>query len=278
MTFLRTTLSVTSTIAPPLAAEIGYRLWSTLGPPELLHSRDRDVHERAVRTVIDVDGKPVSTYEWGEGTQTILLVHGWRSRASRFSGMVERLVATGYRVLAFDAPGHGETAGGTVTILDFIAAIRAVVARYGKPRAIVGHSFGALAAFVAVREGVPAGSLISIAGMYDFAQLVTTFGREARMSERSVAGLRRRIDARTFPTHVDPWRRFVAEVDPTDVRTPILIVADSDDPRVPLSNADRIAEAHTGSVTQLRTAGFGHNRVVNAPEVLDTVTRFVQIR
>ena len=41
-------LRALSVVAPPLAAEIGFRLWSRLGSPVTVHERDRRVHEAAI--------------------------------------------------------------------------------------------------------------------------------------------------------------------------------------------------------------------------------------
>ncbi|HPM52709.1 MAG TPA: alpha/beta hydrolase, partial [Rhodoglobus sp.] len=97
----------------------------------------------------------VVTYRWGTGPRVILLVHGWRSRASRFAPLVRALETPETTIVSFDATANGATPGKFVTILDYIDAIRRIADTYGPLDTIVGHSFGALASMVAVREGVP---------------------------------------------------------------------------------------------------------------------------
>src|SRR5688572_16391660 len=43
-----------------------------------------------------------------EDPPTILLVHGWEGRGAQLAAFIEPLVAKGFRVVTFDAPGHGE--------------------------------------------------------------------------------------------------------------------------------------------------------------------------
>lgn len=270
----RTALSITSAVLPPLAAEIGYRAWRSIGTPERVHERDRATHESAVVERIGA----LTTYRWGEGPRLILLVHGWRSRASRFAALVERLRSDEHTIVAFDAPGNGDSPGDSVTILDYAAGIRSLAQRYGTPHAVIGHSFGSLSAFLAVREGVPTRRLVSISGMSGAEQLLDAFSAGAGIRGAALRGLRRRIERRTFPGVPNPWRRFVAEIDPADLHVPLLLVHDADDPLVPVGHVAHIADAHTGAVRTHITAGLGHNRILRDTATLDAIAEFVSER
>jgi pimeloyl-ACP methyl ester carboxylesterase len=270
----RGALRMLSVIAPPLAAELGYRLWRTLGRPEQVRPHDADVHRRATRGSLDLAGAEVATYTWGEGPEIVLLVHGWRSRASRFSAVVRELESPGRTIVAFDAPGNGDSSGTFATVLDYAQAIARLSARYGGIDTIVAHSFGVLAAFLAVREGVHAGRLVSIAGVHDVSHILDEFARQAGLTGRARVGLRSRIERRTFPQVDDVWHRFVAELDPADIRTPLLVVHDSGDLVVDPGQSDLIAEAHNGPTEAIRTEGLGHVRILSDPVVLGEIARF----
>lgn len=229
-------LAALSTVAPPVAAEIGFRMWRSLGRPEAVHPRDLAVHERALRGTLDLDGTPVATYTWGDGPEVVLLVHGWRSRASRFAGVVA----------ALDGPG----------------------------RTIVAHSFGVLSAFVAVREGVAVDRIVGIAGLHSADEIVDQFCRDAGLGARAKRGLRSRIERRFFAGIPDLWRRFRAELDPADTVTSVLLVHSRDDTRVAVNQSELIAEAHTGPVRLVLVDGLGHNRILGDRAVLDEVAAF----
>lgn len=276
MNAIRRTLAITGALVPPLAAEVSFRLWRVIGSPERVHERDRAVHERATVGQLLVGGERVATYTWGTGSEVILLVHGWRSRASRFSAIVAALESPDRTIIAFDAPGNGDSTGDRVTILDYLDAITQLGRLHGTFEAIIGHSFGAMSSFVAVREGVLTRRIVDIAGMYNADQLVDSFALQVGIRGRAKAGLRRRIGGRTFADVDEPFRRFVSEIDPTHTHVPVLVIHDEDDAIVSITQADLIADAHTGPTTVLRTSGLGHARILGDPTVLAAISSFVE--
>jgi hypothetical protein len=272
---VRASLVVGSTVAPPVAAEVGYRLWRSVGRPEPVHPRDAAVHARAGRGILDLDGAPVATYTWGDGPEVVLLVHGWRSRASRFAALVEALESPRRTLVAFDAPGNGDTPGNRTSILEYARIIRLLAARHRGVTAIVAHSFGVLSAFLAVREGVAVDRLVGIAGIHDADEIVDQFCREAGLGARAKRGLRRRIEHRFFAGTPDVWRRFTAELDPADTSTELLLVHDLGDPRVGFAQSEQIRDAHTGPVRLVATEGLGHNRILGSAEVVSEIAAFL---
>lgn len=274
MSLVQTALALVGRVAPELAAEVGWRLWRHVGAPQPVRERENPVHKWAYRGTVRVGAHEVVTYRWGSGPRVVLLVHGWRSRASRFSALVTALESDDTTVVAFDAPANGDSPGRLVTILDYAAAIDAIAREHGPIDTIIGHSFGVLASFLAVREGVPVRRIVGIAGMASADQLVVTFCEQAGLGPRAERGMRRRIQRRTFPQVADPWRRFVAELDPTQTGIELLLVHDTDDAMVDAGQALLIANAHTGPVHSHITSGLGHSRILSDPEVVAAVAAF----
>lgn len=270
----RAALTALSVVAPPFAAEVGYHVWRNLGRPERVRPHDADVHARATRGTLDLAGTRVATYTWGDGPEVVLLVHGWRSRASRFAAIVRELESPGRTIVAFDAPGNGDSDGTFVTVLDYAQIIKLLSARYGGFDSIVAHSFGVLATFLAVREGALAGRIVSVAGVRDVDELFDQFGRLAGLTGRALVGLRSRTERRTFAQVDDIGHRFVAELDPADIRTPLLVIYDRADPAVDPRQSELIAEAHNGPTEVIRTEGLGHLRVLSDPGVVSAIARF----
>lgn len=266
-----------SRVAPPLASEIAYRLFVSLGTPETVHPRDAAVHARARVGSLDLNGERIATYAWGTGPETILLVHGWRSRGSRWATLVAALESPHRTIVAFDAPGNGDSTGRRTTVLDYAAIARLLAARHGNVQAIVGHSFGVLASFLAVREGAATARLVGISGMAGATQLLETFSGQLGLTPRAKRGLAQRFQRRVFPHETDLWHRFVSELDPTETRIPLLLVHDEGDPIVPVAQAEIIANAHLGTVRVERTNGLGHHRILNDPDVIDLIRDFVDV-
>ncbi len=258
----------------PIATEIAYAMWKNLGRPEAVHERDAAVHARAVTGELVVNGKRVVTYRWGNGRRVILLVHGWRSRASRLSALVAALEGPDCTIVSFDAPGNGDSEGRSTTVLDYAEAIHELGEQYGPFQAIVGHSFGVLSTFLAVREGAATRRIVGISGMHTAAGIVDEFSRTLGLPARVKTRLRTLIERRTFPVVDDPWTRFVSRVD--DPRIPLLLIHDQKDGVVPYVEIDKIADDHVGSVELIRPIGLGHSRVLSDPAIVEAVAAFVR--
>jgi fermentation-respiration switch protein FrsA (DUF1100 family) len=275
--WFRILVHVVGTLLPPLMAAISHRMFWNLGTPLAVRPDAAQVHARARRETLAVGHREVVVYRWGTGPETVLLVHGWRGRGAQFAALVQALESPDRTVIAFDAPGNGDAPGDRTDVRDYLAAIRAIAAERGGFDLLVGHSFGALAVFVAVREGVRATRIVSIAGIYNIEYTLGTFERALGLPARVVVRLRRKVERDIFDGDTSIWRRFVSELDPTDL-TPLLVVHDRDDRAIDFSQAEKIAEAHLGPVTELYPTGLGHNRVLADPEVLETIVDFANAR
>jgi pimeloyl-ACP methyl ester carboxylesterase len=252
---------------------ITYRMFWNLGKPMAVRPDAAGVHARARRETLAIGSKRVVVYRWGTGPKTVLLVHGWRGRASQFAAIIATLEAPDRTIVAFDAPGNGDSPGDRTDLRDYVAAIRVVGAETNGLELLVGHSFGVMAVFVAVREGVRVQRLASIAGISNISYTFEAFARALDLPPRVKAGLRRKIERSAFDGDTSIWRRFVSELDPTD-QTPLLIVHDREDRAIDLSESEAIASAHLGPITELYTVGLGHTRVLSDPAVLQAIVQF----
>ncbi|WP_231668320.1 alpha/beta hydrolase [Ralstonia solanacearum] len=72
-----------------------------------------------------------------------MLCHAWGGRGTQLADFVPALLARGYEVLAFDAPGHGDSDGKQTDMVAYTRLIAWMAERFGPLHAIIGHSFGA---------------------------------------------------------------------------------------------------------------------------------------
>lgn len=118
---------------------------------------------------VPASAAPLAHLAWGAGRTTVLLVHGvgggrevW---AGPVSGTGEAIAAAGYRAVACDLPGYGDSppiepcdmaglAGAVAALIEHLAAPRTV---------LVGHSMGGMVAqeLVARRPGLVQGLVLS---------------------------------------------------------------------------------------------------------------------
>ena len=94
-----------------------------------------------------------NTFKWGNGKHKLLLTHGWGSKAADFAELIAALRPIhDIEIIAFDAPGNGSSEGELSNLLLFKQAVKAIVLHYGKPDILIGHSLGAMANIIALRE------------------------------------------------------------------------------------------------------------------------------
>ncbi len=135
-------LNLWSLLAPQLAAKTAVKIFSKPPKPHL-RPKERQFLATARQVRRPLAGHDIVEYHWGaDDAPLVLLSYGWAYNAGRWRHFVPHLVEAGYRVLAYDPPGHGLAPSGTMNIPANAAIIRALLEDYGPVYAIVGHSFG----------------------------------------------------------------------------------------------------------------------------------------
>lgn len=267
-------LSRLERISPALAAETAYALWVSPGRRVPMHPTEKPVMDDAVTRFRPVRGHRVATYEWGSGSRTVLLVHGWQSRAAAFAPLVRELRATGRRVVSFDAPGNGRSSGRRTDVRDYAAVIAELAPAQGF-EAIVAHSFGTPAAALAVRNGIRTGRLVTVNGAADFEYLLERFGHTFGLTERMLRAVRARTERRMFRGDHDIWARYSATSAQLPAGIPWLVLHDEDDAVIDVAQAHALVAANPLSTRLVLTSGLGHNRPLRDDAVLDRITAFV---
>jgi pimeloyl-ACP methyl ester carboxylesterase len=108
--------------------------------------------------------------EWSSEGPLVLLLHGFLEHAHAWDWVAPQLAEGGYRVLALDWRGHGDSAcvgqGGYYHFPDYAADLAFLVRELGGSAALVGHSMGGGAAVLyAGTEPERVTALVSIEGL-----------------------------------------------------------------------------------------------------------------
>ncbi|WP_318204968.1 alpha/beta hydrolase [Streptomyces sp. SCL15-4] len=270
-----TALNALARPAPGLAGRAAYALFRHPLRRGGVLPGERAVHERAAVEEVVLGGRRVRVYRWGDGARPVLMLHGWQSRASRYAGFVPRLEALGLTGLAFDAPGHGDSEGGTTTILEYREITRLLQERYGVFHTVVAHSLGATAAFLALRGGLRAERLVTVAAVKDFGHFPDEFARILRLGPGLRQDLRLRIEHRLFGQVRDPWEEFDATARPERIGVRMRIIHDTDDDMVPVAHAHALKSAYGDRAELVLTRGLGHRKVLGEAAVIDGAMGFI---
>ena len=268
-----TALNAVGRLSPTLAARIAFPLFMRVGPRLPVRADAAATHEAAIRDTITVNGKRVTTYQWGHGTETVLLVHGWQGRAAQFAALVRELRASGFTVVSFDAPANGASGGRRTSIIDYLDAIEQLQRKHGAFHTVVGHSLGTLATLIAIHRGLAVGRLVGIAGVAEADNLYDGFGRALRLRPEISAVLPELLRRRVVRDD-SGVERFSGIRTPLPTGIRMLLIHDRGDRMVPLERSERLAEVHA-TTRLIVTEGLGHNRILAADDTLDAVLDFV---
>lgn len=143
-------INAVSLLSPRAAVGFGFRLF-TRTPRPRLRAKEEAFLATAHRYRLPIAGRDIAIYEWGDGP-VALLAYGWGYNAGRWRHYVPGLVDAGYRVIAYDIPGHGEARPAYVTLPLNAALIRGLIEHFGTPDLFIGHSFGGASGVLAMSE------------------------------------------------------------------------------------------------------------------------------
>jgi hypothetical protein len=219
----------------------------------------------------------IATWEWlgayvpaygrlSDPLPTLLLVHGWEGRGSQLSALVPPLVAAGWRVVTYDAPGHGDSTGRSGGLPAFQNTIRDILDAIGPVAGVIAHSFGAMATASAMQRGakIPKVALVG-PGIWTNetpSELMGLLGVRSRTIEKVMALQAERTGIR--------WTDLLPEQVYAGRSEPMLVVHDQDDDEIPIERLDRLIATWQPDQV-VRTEGLGHRRILRDPTVAQTI-------
>jgi pimeloyl-ACP methyl ester carboxylesterase len=213
-------------------------------------------------------GERLAVWSWGEGP-TVILVHGWGGRGSQLAAFVPPLVASGFRVVAFDAPGHGASSGSRSSAVEFARGLEAVAARLTPVRAIIAHSLGSTATALALRKGLEVDCVVLVGPPADPVRWIDEFAREFRVGPAAIVAMRASSERRLNVS----WSALALEALVPPRVTPLLVIHDREDREVPFPEGVAVSEAWGGSL--VATSGLGHRRILRDPGVVRSAVSFI---
>ena len=275
----RAALRLLERLSPDLAGRLAEWMWFRLPPAPSRERRERHAPHGGEPFDLAWGGGRVSGRVFGAaGDPTAYLVHGWGGWWQQLGAHVDPLVASGMRVVAFDAPSHGASRPGRLgprssTLVEFAEALAAVVAEFGHPAAVVAHSAGSVGALHARDLGARADAYALLAPPDSMAPMMRRFssllGVGPRSAQRMLARAERRIG---LPLGHFDMVQVARSLEP---RPPLLLVHDRHDPETPAEGSVALAAAWPGADLVL-TEGLGHRRVLWDPATVERVTAFVR--
>jgi pimeloyl-ACP methyl ester carboxylesterase len=268
--FIQKFNTILGRVAPRLATRLAERIFVTPIPARQ-PLRELAWAEDAEKITIPSPLGGIPVWVWGDGPQTVLLVHGWSGRGLQLGAFVQPLVARGYRVITFDAPGHGEAPGRTSSMPAFATTLGSIGRRFGPVSAVIAHSLGSTAAIYALaHHELSVDRMVTIAPSARLHAVRERFGEMTGFPPSVIENMREAFEDRLgFDWEAsEPLRLAPA------MAMPSMVVHDTKDRFIPHIEGAELANAWPDG-RLVTTTGLGHHRILRDPKVIQSVLSFI---
>jgi pimeloyl-ACP methyl ester carboxylesterase len=246
------------------------------------HERERELLRDAERWELAGPRGRLAAFRFGRGP-AVILVHGWNGRGSQLAAFVPPLVSAGYQVVAFDAPGHGESFGSEASLVMFADAFERVATELAlegeRVHGVIAHSLGGAAVTFAesrrlrspARGFAGVGRLVFVAPPIDLRDWIEEFCRAFGVSDATAHMLRGLVQARVGHRLSELSAADLAR----EMLAPLLVLHDEQDGAVPLSNAETLVAAWPNAAL-VKSSGLGHVRILRDELSVSRAVAFIR--
>ncbi len=274
--YLRTKFKTLSKLAPATAGRMAFDLFCTPYPKYKKRKAPAIFNHARNLTVVMKDKTKIKGFEWQSNSpngQTVLIAHGYASFAYKFEHYITPLLKMGYRVLAFDAPGHGQSEGKHINVVVYQEAIEQIMQQCGPVNHFIGHSLGALTLSM-IAEQIDRPNERKFVLIAPATKTTTTFDNFFKMMHFNQVTKDAFINqVLSLTSHKVEY--FASDRALANYKGPLLWVHDQEDLVCPYKDLEEFQKNAPNNVEFLITNGLGHNKVYKTAEVLDQIMAFL---
>lgn len=223
---------------------------------------------------IPFEAGDLAVTSWGSSGPAVLLMHGWGGARAQMTGFVDPLLFAGFRVVAFDQPGHGESDGKTTNLLKIAPSLDAIAQHEGPFHGVLAHSFGTLITSYALveRNFPPPVRLVYFGAFNRLMDSLPRFQVLANLSDEIMEGFRGMLN--------EEFGQGVLEAITNEslaprIHIPVLMFHDVDDNVTPVHDSRAIAEVWK-QVQFIETEGLGHRGALQSKQIHEKVVEFLK--
>jgi hypothetical protein len=270
--YIRTKFKLLSFFSEKKAAASALVLFRS--PQSRDNKKPTAIFSRAERLEFKLDGVIIRGYRWNAGGERkAMIAHGFESAVSNFDEYITGLIEKKYEVLAFDAPGHGESGGTMISAPQYAEMILKIYKDYGPVQSYLAHSFGGLAVCLAL-ERIPHDETYRVALVAPAAETTTAveqFCKLVGLNEKT----KKRFDTLIEDLGGNPAAWFSIRRTMHNIHARVLWFQDEDDQQTPLSDALKVRNENHPGLDFVITKGLGHSRIYRDAAVQKAILRFL---
>ena len=276
--YLRTKFKTIGQLSPTVAGKLAFKLFCT-PYPKYKKQKPPAIFHQARQLIIKVSNQThLIGYEWQPlkpNGKTVLICHGYASYFFKFEQYIQPLLKEGFKVIGFDAPGHGQSEGKYINIIIYKDAINQIIEQVGPIDHFMGHSLGAitLAMIAETITNPTAHKFVLIAPATKTTTTFNNYFKMMQLSEPVKQGFLLEL-AKQTPL---PITYFEADRAIEKYSGDILWVHDEGDRVCPFEDLLNFKNKAQENIKFLITNGLGHNKVYKTPEVIDKIVTFLSV-
>jgi pimeloyl-ACP methyl ester carboxylesterase len=225
-----------------------------------------ELHKQAHSFNLEFKHNKIKVFEWGAGP-VILLVHGWGGRALQMDSLIAALVCNGYKAVAFDHKGHGESSSRFSSYPEMVRSADLVLSHYAQDLyGVVAHSIGSNAIFKISEQFERKLKIAVVAPVENFLEVLEKMRMRMGVYEKLFAQVVRQIEADS-ELHLSD----LTVLDYEKIRRhEVLLVHDKFD-RINKISASHEIQRNLHGTDLMQTEMLGHSRILGNKEVVDRV-------
>ena len=222
---------------------------------------------------IKFDGGEIAVTTWGSSGPAVLLMHGWGGARAQMTGFIDPLLFAGYRVVAFDQPGHGESDGTTTNLLKIAPTMDLIAQHEGPFHGVIAHSFGTLInSYALVERGFPPPARLIYFGAFNrLMDSLPRFQVLANLPDEIMEGFRAMLYEEFGQGVLDA---ITNESLAPRIHIPALMFHDVEDNVTPVEDSRAIARVWN-QAQFIETEGLSHRGALQSKSIHEQVVRFL---
>ena len=173
-------------------------------------------------------------------------------------------------VVTFDMPAHGQSLGNKTNIVELVACIKEVYAKYGPFDHAIAHSIGSMALLRALRDGIPMKSAAIISSGDKIRNVFYRFSEQLQFSDKVTEQMIQTVEKK-FGMNLESYSSSMSL---EHLKMPLLIVHDKDDKETPFIYSKDLHEIANNSELLL-TTGLGHHRILRDSKTVQHIVQFI---
>lgn len=271
---IRIQLNLLSHVSKSLTGKRGFRLFTT--PVTLPATRRNSSFDTHIPVSFRWKHLTIRGFRCNPGAaKRALILHGFSSTLHVFDHFIEPLIATGYEVLAFDAPAHGNSDGKRAHALDYAQMIGEIQYQFGPIHAYIAHSFGGLGLALAL-EDKPVLKGTRVVLIAPATETTTAIKSGLQMLGVHNSIVEKALENEIFSVSGKPASWFSVRRAIRYTNAEVLWVHDEQDDITPYADVQPLMQEAHPHIDFYITQGLGHRKVYKNTLVVERIIRFLQ--